>query len=271
MIERDLPQLQIGGTEFIVEVKKQQLREAQDPANTISFNSMRYMDTYYRFSFDPLTHNLPEQGRAGRPEILAVNIPQRTELDALGMSIMFDIDLYEVKGKSDFEIIVDMDMFRERLSGKLPEIDIANRGFVVDLERGGLYPIDNSGAGGITFEDLQEYGPRHGGYRFPFNMSTGLIEKLYDENSLMELPRYVVFVEIPDERILDPVGYAAKNGFEQKSFLMEHGLKQIISARFTPLQDLTIMERIREIKKAKERRISADFMSGRRKGRRRDI
>jgi hypothetical protein len=124
---------EIEGILFIVDIERQALVEFQNPANEISFiDHMRDLGTHYELRFDPAIGSAASKDQSNN-EVKTIHVPQMTALDPLNMAKRYGITEEQVKGKPDFEVIVDQEALAIRKNGKLPLIDIQGEAFVVDL------------------------------------------------------------------------------------------------------------------------------------------
>jgi hypothetical protein len=124
---------EIEGTDFEVDIDKQVLRQTNDQANEISFiQDMQDQGTFYRLLYDLDKHHAAH-GLADQDRVKLITVPQMTDLDREGMALKYGLTPGLVMGKSDFELIVDQQLLEQRLSGALPQIDLAGEKFTIDL------------------------------------------------------------------------------------------------------------------------------------------
>lgn len=130
---RPLPTFTIEGTTFLVDIHKQVLRQANDPDNEISFiNNMQDNGTFYGLLYD-LDEKRAAEDLFDQNRVKGIDVPTLIELDPQGMSAKYGIPETELKGKTDFEVIVDQDWLAERKKGVLPRVNIAGEEFIIDL------------------------------------------------------------------------------------------------------------------------------------------
>src|ERR1700741_3884765 len=104
---KENPMFSIGTARFLVDIDKQVLRQFQRPENEISFiRDMLDRQTHYELRYDPRVnsaarHDLPDN------QLQIVHVPQMTELDPQNMAVKYGYTVGQLKGKPDFEIMVD--------------------------------------------------------------------------------------------------------------------------------------------------------------------
>ncbi len=239
---RLLPTFTIEGTTFLVDIDKQVLRQANDPDNEISFiNNMQDHGSFYRLLYDQI------EGRAAEDLfdqnfVKVIDVPTLIELDPKGMSAKYGIPETELKGKTDFEVIVDQDWLTERKNGILPRVNIAGEEFIIDLR-------------------LQEF--RHAKYFFPvislksFDLTNDgeYYEAFYHpvmkqvvniDPKLTEFPDSVVKIRLPNELGLDPVTTARRYGIDENELLRRFPPKKELKAMVIPLAETGIPALIRQ-------------------------
>lgn len=93
---RQLPTVNIGGILFYVDVKREELRQTDDPGNRISFNAFRQEGDGYLFLYDTSTKNTPASKKTALENIERlrwVMLPALMELDPEGIALKYDIPL----------------------------------------------------------------------------------------------------------------------------------------------------------------------------------
>lgn len=241
-MERILPVYPIEGTEFIVDVARQELREVENPANTISFLEMEDHGTHYLLRYDPDVKNLPEvYGK----DIIEISIPPMAALDPDGMSLAHGLNLMQTEVKTDFEIIVNQDLVGLREKGALPVIEIAGHPFYVDIRMDCLRPKDDFSTTGIQFSAIEDcLIEDEAKYMVPYDPKAREYVEL-DFNTITEIPEGLIVVEIPYQSQLDPIGYARKYDLDPKDLLRAYPPEANRKARIVPWSE-TPIERIME-------------------------
>ncbi|HEY0055743.1 MAG TPA: hypothetical protein VGB63_10330, partial [Pedobacter sp.] len=136
-------------------------------------------------------------------------------------------------GKTDFDIIVDQELLRERLNGKLPVIKIADYDFIVDFPLKELRP-NNDFNNSIRLHELY-YSIEEEKYKAFFHVPTHSIIDI-NPATIKELPKNLVQIEIPFERKLDPIGAAKEYGFDYKDLLIKYPLERNLEAKVIPIE-----------------------------------
>lgn len=230
-MERQLPIFTIERTDFLVDVSKQELREKNNPANTISFMEMEDHTTHYSMRYDPDVKNFPE--RFGK-RVDEISIPTMVQLDPEGMAAHHGLSLEEAKKKTDFEMVVNQELIQLRENGVLPMIDIAGHPFYVDLRMDCLRPKDDFSTMGISFSEIDFYLLEDEKvYQIPYNPATREFADL-DLQKITEFPKDLIMVEIPYKSIIDPIGYSRWLGIESKNILRRYPPVAEMKAKVQP-------------------------------------
>ncbi len=251
-MERQLPTLTIHGTSFTVDVVKEALIEAENSNNIIPFKEMLYKGDHYAFSYDLLERNLPGIMSSAFDD---VQIPPMVKLDPEGVALKYSKGVDEIRVKTDFEIIIDQDLYKRRLSGHLPVIEIMNHPFYVDVRMDSLRPKDDFTTLGIRYSEIDDYiHPDDQRYLIPYHPSSHTIKEI-DTEQITAIPKDVFLIEIPTLEKLDPVGYARHHGFEIEQIVMANPIEKnmvakIIDWKETGLQQ--IIEKNLSKKQSKE-------------------
>ncbi len=237
--KRKLPIYNIAGTEFLVDVAKDELREKDNPDNKIAFDQMAYNNTHYHFRYDPVLKNIPQSFDA-LYEI--IQVPNLTELDPAGLGQKYGKTEAEIVGKTDFDIMVDHEQLALRMKGQLPVIDIAGHPFYVDIRIGMLRPKDDFSTMGIQFRKIDEYYDEHKNhYRIPYDPKTHSIKEL-DYDHIKAIPKGIILVEIPSMATLDPFALATMHGINRNQVLRNIPLQMNQKAREIPWDETPIKQ-----------------------------
>lgn len=226
---REMPVINIEGTDFIVDVSKLELREKADPTNIIAFENMRDVGDGYTFDYSLKNKNLPSMFDR---ECITVKISEFVALDPIGMANKYNYPVDEIKDKTDFELMVDKKAFDMRVNkGILPTVDIAGHLFYVDIRMDKLRPKDDFLSNGIVFSDIETYYDlEKRTYTIPYNPKTREFQEP-DYLNLKELPKDLIAVSFPSERLLDRIGWNRKYGLEITHGLVRNGLKLQFAAK----------------------------------------
>lgn len=243
-MERELPTINIEGTDFVVDVSKLELREKADQKNIISFKDMQDVGDGYTFEYRPNDKNLP--GRFDN-ESITVKIAEFVVLDPAGMAKKYSSSVDRIEGKSDFELMVDQQAFDMRVNkGILPTVDIAGHTFYVDIRMDMLRPKDDFLSKGIVFDEIDHYfSEEKNAYLIPYDPKKHEFRELEYDN-LLGIPKDLIAVEFPFQKELDPIGWNRHNGWNIKDDLKQIGLKSHFHAKTVAWKKTYIMEIIKD-------------------------
>lgn len=250
---RELPLLNIGGTDFVVDVNKFQLREKANEQNVISFKDMTDFGEGYSFEYSRKLKNIP--GIYEKSHVL-IEIPEFVRLDPVGMAQKYGLTLEEVKTKTDFDLMVDQYAFDMRLNkGRLPTIDVAGHLFYVDIRMDMLRPKDDFLSKGIVFDKIDHYfSEERNAYLIPYDPKRHEFREL-DYNNIIEFPKDLIAVQFPFQRELDPIGWNRHGGWDITDSLKQIDVKGHFTAKTIPWQQTHLPEIIREnIERGKEQK-----------------
>lgn len=256
-MERELPVINIEGTDFIVDVNNVELREKANQENKISFFDMREVGNGYELDFNPINKNL--SGVFHNIKFITICIPEMVKLDPVGVAKKYNCRLEDLKDKTDFDLMVDQVAFDNRISGQLPTIDIAGHTFYVDLRIDMLRPKDDFLSKGIVFDKISDYYYEDNRtYTIPYNSKTHEFQEI-DYQTIKEFPKDLIAVKIPSERIFDRVGWNRKYGFNVTHGLKQVGLKLHFKSKIIPWEK-TILPQIIEsnLQKKQEQKANRD-------------
>ena len=263
-MERELPKLKIGNTEFVIDVMNSRLIQAEKPENIISFNDMEDKGTHYRFFYDSDTCNIGklkdvpdrrlDQNFDFGPDSIHLKLfidlynfdqnhvmlrmPQMVELDPEGMAIRCNVPVEELEGKTDFSLLVDQKAFKRRLKEEfLPRINIAGDIYSLEPKTGVLYPVDFGPAPGINMGDLlkSDNGQNIGLY----DLDNRCVVKVeFDINK--KYPKNIVAFELPNMIKLDPVGVSLNHGLDMSTILRKYPIIKDYNAKIIPVAESQI-------------------------------
>lgn len=249
-MEKELPIINIEGTDFIVDVMKDELREKANPENVMSFAQMQGngFGNGYSFHYDLNLKNFPDtelfddDGYAG--EMVEKNIPDLVKIDPERLAEKYNLTLEEVQKKIDFELRIEpnspLDLRWNK--GILPTIDIAGHTFYVDILMDKLRPKDDFKSKGISFTEISDYYDRdRRAYVIPYNPNTREFQQ-DDVFKMTELPKDTIVVQFPHQYELDKVGWYKKNG---NPFLRQEFTQLHYEARTLPWEETNVIEHIK--------------------------
>lgn len=257
---RTLPVFALGGTDFLVDIDQQVLREAERPANEISFiNDMSDNGHCYLLRYDLVTKR-PEPDRVDQ-YIEVVEIPFMTRLDPEGMALKYGLPAGQIKGKTDFEVIVDQDALALRREGILPKIDMAGESFIIDLRLQEL----RHGKYFFPVISLKSFELTNDGWHYEAYYHPVMKQVVELDPKLLEFPEGVIKLKIPNELGLDPVATAGIYGMDERQVLRRHPIQTALKAEVIPLSETNVPAMIQRNKEAlqQEHRENAQRMKPR--------
>lgn len=241
---RLLPIYQIHGTDFLVDIEKQVLREADRPANELSFvNDMKDMGTYYLLNYDIVE-------KTTTPVVLdpltwlPFEIPPMVELDPEGMAAKYDLTVEALKGKTDFDIIVDLEALAKRHEGILPQIDINGEKFIVDLQLQELRHTEYF----FPVLSLKSFDLTPDGWHYVAFYEPIMKQVVNIDPKLTEFPQHIIQVRLPNEIGLDPVATAKSYGMDERELLRRYPIQKDLKAEIIPLSETHIPRLIQQNK-----------------------
>lgn len=251
-MERKLPFIAIYGTDFIVDVLRNELREKSNPGNVMRIGKMYYRanNQGYSFNYDINTKNFPTENAlfdlGSAKDILEVILPDLVHIDPENMAKRYGLSLEDMNGKSDFEltIIPGSSLDRRWNKGVLPTLDIAGHIFYIDLEKDRLRPKGDFKSRGIHLEEIRDYFDRdRRGYIIPYNPATHEFQQ--DNISTMTaLPEDTITVQFPDMNFMDPIG-RCKIGMVGIPKIENQNFDMHFEARTVPWEETNVIEHIK--------------------------
>lgn len=226
------------GIEFIVDVDKFEFLEKANLDNRYTLADMIDCgEEGYRFS-----HFDKSSGKD-----LSITPPQFVTVAPQAMAKKYNKAVEEIFLLTDFELMVDQEAWTRRIKdGQLPTIEIDGHIFFADARIDLLRPKDDFSTMGISFDELDSYFVEEKNlYAFPYDPKTHQIAE-FDWDKILEYPKDLIFVEIPQVRILDPVGWNRRWGWGEREGLKETGLQLEFKAETVPWRKSGIDQLIAE-------------------------
>jgi len=243
--KRELPIVRIHGTQFVLDVDDFALTEKLRPENRMSVFEMRDVGEGYEFDYSPSFKNFAPPWE--EPDSISVRIGQMVDIDPIGMAGKYGLSVDEIKGKTDFELMVDQKAFDDRYNkGMLPTIKIYGTLFEVDIENDMLRAKDDVQSRGIVFSEIEKfYDLDKRTYTIPYDTKRHEYAEL-DYATIKEIPAHVISVSFPSERLLDRVGWNKKYGFSVVHGLKLNGLNMHFAAERVPWSKTLLPDIIRK-------------------------
>lgn len=231
-LNRELPKYQIGETEFIVDVKLGHLTDSARPDNILKLQELQFYEGKYIAYLDSDGRKAVLTGNIGTE----YEIPQMVELDPEGIAALFGKSIEEIRQLSDFELLVDQELFNRRMDGELPQLEILGTTFMVDSQAGTLTSDDSQ----FFMYELEPY-LKDDFYEFPYNTASKTFTDL-DFETITAIPANTSWVRIPLDWDLDPVGWAKMMGLDPKDAALMYPLKAKMTAELIAWDKTKIYE-----------------------------
>lgn len=234
------------GLDFEVDIDKQVFRQINNPEHEISFiTQMTDLGDHYMLAFDTITKTAVH-GDHDPKAIRPIIIPPLSELDPEGMAAKYGVSVELLKGKKDFEIIVDPEALELRRQGVLPVVNIAGDDFVFDLRlqelrhKENFHPVIS-----MASLDLTSDGWHYEAFYHPYMKQIVSIDR-----KLLEFPDGVIKIKLPNELVLDPVGTARQYQMNEYELLRRYPIQKELKAELISLAETDIPRLIRRNKEA---------------------
>lgn len=248
-MESELPEIEIEGTTFLFDIEKIALIEKDNPHNEIYFDNMRDKGTHYSFEYSAVTKNyhfiksastfdeifdgIFEQSQISNPAF-AIEIPRIGVIDPEGMCRKYGCTQQDIEQKSDFEIMVNQDVYNKRLNGEPVTIDLAGKVYEIDVKNNSLRP--QNGAGEEIFLNKYHYDLYYeddGVYHLFYNISENKVSDVMRDGSRDRTEDRVI-LEVPNLTYLDPIGTNIEYGYNPQSGLLYSDLTMNHIAKSVP-------------------------------------
>jgi len=227
-----LSTIKIKGTEFIIDVNNYQLRERGNESNILYFQDFHEVKNGYGFFFDTNLKNIPKES-FNHETVHYVEIPEFVRMAPLEVAEKENISLRRVLQMTDFDLMVNTYMFKERMAGNIPDLVLGSSSlqqYYVDLELGMLRPYYPGSVKPILFSQIQKYyDPGNECYTIPYNTSTKAIEDL-DFIKTKDISKDVTLFSFPSLKRMDPIGWNLLHGLNPKLGLKQVGLHSVFVA-----------------------------------------
>lgn len=252
--KNELPTVNIEGTDFLFDIDRIILLEKGNPANRIYFSSMRDSAWHYEFEYSRLSknfhalHSYPwstpvDMAKAQSSPIndlpITVRIPCIGTIDPQGICRKYGCTLQDLAEKTDFEIMVDKDVFIKRMDGVPVTIDFPGRSFEADVANNCMRPQDGLGEP-VYLNAYQEYfSIDRQAYHLFYNTAEHKVEDPFRDGTL-EKNSDCVILEVPRLSDLDPIGANMVNGVHASYGLMYRKLAMKYEPQIVPWEEYSI-------------------------------
>jgi len=95
-MNRELPEIEILGTVFQVDVVRAELREKDNPLNVIFFSQMEHDGYSYFLKYDKQTRNIAALYEPGNDNYTTIELPLMVSLDPKGVAMKYGIDMADL-------------------------------------------------------------------------------------------------------------------------------------------------------------------------------
>jgi hypothetical protein len=238
-MERKLPEISLDGTIFFYDVSFAELRQKDEPLNTISVYDLTNMGTHYEGKFNPVHKCLSEYGE----NTILIKVPQMVEADAEGIAIKYNLEIKEVP-KLDRDLRCPEILYQDRIKGILPHVTIGEDDYTVDWRLKEIR-LTNEPWRSISLRDLDM---DRTGHKYLFFYHLPSKTKIELPETITELPSDVVLVTLPFELHIDPVAVARENGLDERTFINFYPLQKQVDVPTYPLSVTGIPKLIEENK-----------------------
>lgn len=232
---RKLPEVEIEGTIFQFDIERLALIEKNNPGNAITFAYMKDHGTHYSFNYSAMfknhhfimTNPSPNEivDRITNPDFdpaIKVQIPRITEIDPLGFSEKYNCNTKDMVEKTDFELMVNQEIYNKRIDGHPVKVNICGNQYVVDPDNDILWSLE--GKPDIELKGMEDYySDRSKSYTIFYEPMSGNVVDISKESKMES--ETVRLVEIPNIRTLDPIGKNHAQSLPLKFGLIYHDLK----------------------------------------------
>lgn len=239
MEEKDIPQIEVNGFVYKIDMSLREIRERDRPFNTMPFENLELENERYQLFIDH--HGLFRPGHD--PRVQRVQLEQFVKLVPEAVAMTYGLNVAELP-ENDGELCSNPQVILEReRNNELPLIRIIDEDYMVDIARGEL----------TSCSDLQKIIPLidndHEGaevddrYVYLYNYRSG--EVIFDLDNLTKLSPQHVFIVIPDKITLDPVAAGELLIGDGRVFLDRYPVQQRMEARVVDPQKTWLAERVK--------------------------
>jgi hypothetical protein len=235
----------IGAIPFIINRDQRLLQQFNKWENIIRFDHLKKEEGYYAAKLYKSGINLstewPDFGKH-YDQILNVIIPAPILDEHGSLTEDFKQDLNRLSHDKEWGFYLADKDTALRLSGKLPHIDLAGTDFTIDWRLKELRETEEPWKN-ISLRDMEMSDSGEEYLCFYDTETHGLFEP---DETLFELPKNVVVLEIPYEVKLDPVAVAREYGIGETDLLPDHPFQMKLTAKVTPLSETGLSKFIEE-------------------------
>ncbi|OJV54191.1 MAG: hypothetical protein BGO31_12615 [Bacteroidetes bacterium 43-16] len=221
-MDKKLKEVDIEGTVFLFDLNNIALVEKENQRNVIYFGHMSDRGTHYEFDYSRLNKNRWfYQTKPKHPDPpTRVKIPRIASIDPEGMCQKYGCSLTDLAEKTDFEIMVNQDVYNRRINGQPVTIELCDETYEIDCSSNRLVPVDGSCSDiDLSHFDEYYYDDEKEVYHLFYNLDERTAVDVMGSEKYRGADNQVV-VEVPALWHLDPVGSNIANGYIPQSWLM---------------------------------------------------
>ncbi|PWS32193.1 hypothetical protein [Pedobacter paludis] len=212
-------QILFGSAVFEPDYSRRQFVDTEKAENVIPFSSLYHRNGWSsEMVFNSVLrrpHNVFTDKNVDPLLLLKIVLPNELLRPDNEISQNYLKDMNAQALYSRWNIGIVTQAIANRLNGNLPQVDLMGDQWKVDISNRRLFrengEVDEGEQKRFTIIRLNGDFSEHGtnGFQFPYNTSEKRKENL-PMGSMLELPKNVVFLRIPDELTLDQVGYSIR-------------------------------------------------------------
>ncbi|SOD17679.1 hypothetical protein [Pedobacter xixiisoli] len=245
-MKKDFPIVLIAGDTFLFDIEKIALIDKDNPRNEIYFDTMTDHRSHYEFEYNKAAKNhsymktkdqffAMMDGVEDPSPAFVVNIPRIGVIDPEGMCSKYNCTPEDIAFKTDFEIMVDQEVFNERMRGVPVTIDLGDKRYEVDVLNNWLTAVN--GDDKIELNQFQHdyFMEEEGFFRLFYDTKKGAVQDPLRNGWQLDHEN-VLIVEVPALRELDPVGCNFLRGTNPRFALLYADLKMQHTAKQVPLE-----------------------------------
>jgi hypothetical protein len=242
-----LPIYKIDGTKFLVDLRNNRLCKQGSPDQELFFTDMIYRDSGYLCKVE--RNRIGKYNENNEFGQIYIEVPHKAILDPETMAILTNRQLREIKGKTDFELMVNQKDYHERRKRVLPRVDIKGKVYRFDGETG-LFSAEGYALPALDAQRfvLHKFEPTMSAY---FDTKDNCLVDL-DFSNLTQMPADVISITLPIPFVIDGYGVAKRHGFDIKDTLMRYPTQTFFIAKTIPLEETAAGELFRKAGRSRD-------------------
>lgn len=229
----------IDETAFRVDLQKESLIHMNQPAFEISGEDLKDEDTFYTTLLDKESKQVFKgwiQFGEDNDRVLRVVVPKMLFEEGFWDKPSRISEVNKMSAARQWNILVTDEKLRERLSGKLPLIDIGGTDFIIDWRLKELREKDNP----HNRIELKHLEMDDAGENYLCLYDWGAKQVYAFDRNIKVLPENVTALQIPYELRLDPVAVAREYGLKDVAMLSQYPIQEQLTAKVIPLSETAL-------------------------------